>query len=77
MEDAVLLAISMFRLPAGFDFLIALVTQKDRHSRAALSALAIHRHYPKPTENVAAAVAANGSHELEALFRRKFREDEA
>ena len=64
LEESALLAISMFRLPAAIDFLTSLIARKERPARAALSALAIHRHYPKIKEAVAAAVTANGDAEL-------------
>lgn len=77
--ESVLLAISMVRLPAALDFLIGLIARKDAHAhaRAAVTALAIHRHAPKIKESVAAAVAANGTAELEAWFRKKFANDKA
>src|SRR5262245_10305403 len=43
--DAILLAISMTRLPAAINFLMELLTTDEREvASAALSALAIHRH---------------------------------
>jgi hypothetical protein len=63
-------------LPAGLDFLTALVANKDTHARAALTALAIHRHYPKIRDAIAAAVAANGEPAVEAWFRKKFAEND-
>ena len=65
----------MFRLPAGLDFLTGMIARKDPRGRAALSALAIHRHYPKIKDAVAAAVAANGEREIAGWFRKKFSED--
>src|SRR5262249_9341356 len=69
LEEIPLLAMAMLRLPAAVDFLIDLVAQKHRHSRAAISALAIHRHQEKTKERVAAAVAANGDTAIEQWFR--------
>jgi HEAT repeat protein len=68
--ESLLLAISMFRLPAALDFLTGLITRKDPNARAAVTALAIHRHAPKIKETV--AVAAHGAPEIEAWFRKKF-----
>jgi HEAT repeat protein len=75
LAESMLLAISMFRLPAALDFLTGLIVGKTAHARAAVTALAIHRHYPKIKESVVAAVAAHGKPELEAWFRKKFAED--
>jgi HEAT repeat protein len=76
LGEAVLLAIAMLRIPAALDFLIALVAGKDPHSRAALSALAIHRHYDKTKERVAAAVKVNGEPGVQQWFLKKFPETE-
>ena len=75
MEEITLLAMAMLRLPPAVDFLIDLVAQKHPHSRAALSALAIHRHQEKIKERVAAAVAANGDSAIGQWFRKKFADD--
>jgi HEAT repeat protein len=75
LQEAVLLAIAMLRLPVALDFLIDLVARKDPHWRAALSALAIHRHYGKVRESVAAAVEANGEPAAQQWFQVKFPED--
>lgn len=77
LVETVLLAISMVRLPAALDFLIGMIARKDAHARAAVTALAIHRHSPKIKESVAAAVAAHGAPEVDAWFRKRFAEDKA
>jgi HEAT repeat protein len=75
LEETVLLAIAMLRLPPALDFLINRIAHKDPHSRAALSALAIHRHHGKIRERVAAAVVANGDPAVGQWFQKKFPED--
>jgi hypothetical protein len=75
LEDSVLLAIAMFRFPAALDFLIDLIARRDKFSRAALSALAIHRLQAKINERVAAAVAANGDPAMGQWFQQKFPEE--
>jgi HEAT repeat protein len=75
LEDTVLLAIAMLRLPGALDFLVNQVAARDLHARAAVSALAIHRHQGKIRERVAAAVAANGDSALEQWFQKKFPKD--
>jgi HEAT repeat protein len=72
LREAVLLAISMLRLPAALDFLTALIAGKDQNSLAALSALAIHRHHGKTRESVAAAVRTNGEAGVQQWFLKKF-----
>jgi hypothetical protein len=57
-------------LPAALDFLIDLVARKDPRCLAALSALAIHRHYDKIRESVAAAVRANGDSAAQQWFHK-------
>jgi len=75
IQETILLAIAMLRLPPALDFLIDLIARKDPHSRSALSALAIHRHQGKIKERVAAAVAANGDPAVGQWFQKKFPED--
>jgi HEAT repeat protein len=72
LQEAVLLAIAMLRLPAAIDFLIGLIAQKDPQTRAALSALAIHRHTVRIKDRVATAVAANGEPTVRQWFENKF-----
>jgi HEAT repeat protein len=70
-QDAVLLAISMLRLPAAIDFLIEQIAVKSTAS-AALAALAIHRHNEPIKERVTAAVAQTQDAGLKARFDEKF-----
>jgi HEAT repeat protein len=71
VQEAVLLGIAMLRQPAATEFLIGLIANGSA-SRAALSALAIHRHNEAIRDRVGAAVAALQDEELTAWFQRKF-----
>jgi HEAT repeat protein len=71
LQEAVLLAIAMLRQPAAIDFLVSLIC-RDRTTRAAMSALAIHRHNEPIRDRVAAAVAALRDADLTVWFQRKF-----
>ena len=77
LKESVLLGMAMFRLPAALQFLVNIIVQKDPAARAALSALAIHRHNDKIKESVAAAVLQNGDPALQQWFQRKFAEGSA
>ena len=72
LRESLLVALATFRLPAANDFLIGLIAGKDPSARAALSALAIHRHNPKIAASIAAAVEANGAESVREAFRKKF-----
>jgi HEAT repeat protein len=72
LQEAVLLAIAMLRVPAAVDYLLELVERKES-AFAALSALAIHRHTDKIRERVAAAVAQTKNPSLQTRFEEKFR----
>ena len=72
LRESLLVALAMFRLPAANDFLIGLIAGKDPSARSALSAMAIHRHNPKITASIAAAVEANGAESVRQWFRKKF-----
>lgn len=72
LRESLLFALATCRLPAANDFLIGLVAGKDPSARAALSALAIHRHNPKITADIAAAVVANGAASVREWFGKKF-----
>jgi HEAT repeat protein len=72
LRESLLTALAMFRLPAANDFLIGLIVGKDPSVRAALSALAVHRHNPKIVASIAAAVEANGAESVREWFRKKF-----
>jgi HEAT repeat protein len=71
--DAILLAISMLRLPAAFEMLLEIVAGENKDmALAALSALAIHRHNESLRERIAAAVAKQGDASRKARFDQKF-----
>jgi HEAT repeat protein len=72
LQDTVFLAIAMLRSAEAVDFLVQLIADKDA-ARAALSALAIHRHNEKIRERVAAAVGQTNDVPLRARFEEKFR----
>jgi HEAT repeat protein len=72
-QDALLLAISMTRLPAALDFLLeVLASESQDTAAAALSALAIHRHNDAVKERVASAAAKRGIAALQDRFKKKF-----
>jgi HEAT repeat protein len=71
LHEAVLLAISMLRLPAAIDFLVGLIPE-GHSTPAAVAALAIHRHNEQIRERVAAAVAELKDANLTAWFQKKF-----
>jgi len=71
LQDVVLLAIAMLRLPAAVNFLVELISRKDT-ARAAVAALAIHRHNERVRERVAAAVAQTKDAALQAWFEEKY-----
>jgi HEAT repeat protein len=73
LQEVVLLAISMLRLPAALDFVVEQVTGADQAvAAAAISALAIHRHNERVKERVAAAVEKVGNVKLSRHFETKF-----
>jgi HEAT repeat protein len=73
LQDALLLAISMTRLPAALDFLLeVLASERQDTAAAALSALAIHRHNDALKGRVASALAKRGIAALQDRFKRKF-----
>jgi HEAT repeat protein len=72
LRESLLVALAMFRLPAANGFLIGLIAGNDPSARDALTALAIHRHNPKITASIAAAVQANGTESVREWFRKKF-----
>jgi hypothetical protein len=73
LQEVVLLAIAMMRLPEALDFLLAVLTGESRgQALAALAALRIHRHNKAIKERVAAAVAQTGDKSLQARFEAKF-----
>lgn len=73
LQEVILLAIAMTRLPAALDFLLEIVAGANQAAAlAALSALAIHRHYESIKERIAAAVAKRGDTALQERFKKKF-----
>ena len=74
LEEVILLAIALLRLPAAIDLLLdILAKEKATSALAALSGLVIHRHNPRIQERISEAVAGNGDPALKALFEKKFR----
>src|SRR5262249_11365866 len=73
LQDAVLLAIAMTRLPAALDFLLdILAADNQAAARSALSALAIHRHNAAVKDRIAAVIAKKGVAALQESFKKKF-----
>lgn len=76
LEDVLLLAIAITRLPAGIDFLVEiLANEKGSAPLSALSALAIHRHNPTVRERVSTVVAKNEVIGLRERFEKEFARD--
>lgn len=74
LDETILMALALLRLPAAFDFLLGLVAEGIMpRAGAALGALALHRYDERLRERAAAAVAASGQPELEAILQRRFR----
>src|SRR5262249_53069881 len=77
LQNVLLLAIAITRLPAGVDFLLEVLAASDESAGpAALSALAIHRHNPAVRDRVAAIVAKKHDAELRKRFDKEFRTGE-
>lgn len=73
LRDAVLLSISMLRLPAAIDFVVQVIADKNQDvAVAALSALAIHRHNPALLKRIGEVVKSCENPKLMAKFQRKF-----
>jgi HEAT repeat protein len=73
LGEVLLLAMSMTRLPAALDFLLEVLASDDQNAaRAALSALAIHRHQAPLAEQVAAVVGRKEDAVLRERFAKKF-----
>jgi hypothetical protein len=73
IQEALLLAVAMLRVPAAIDFLLEILAGGDRSAApAALAALAIHRHNPDVRKRTAAAIEGKGP-TLTSLFEKKFR----
>lgn len=78
LEEVVLLAIAMLRVPAALDFLLDVLADKNQSTaQAALAALAIHRHNEKLRERIAAELARKGDAALLARFKEKFAQGSA
>jgi HEAT repeat protein len=71
VQEAVFLALSMLRLPAATDLLIGKIAERET-ARAAVAALAIHRHNDRVKDRVAAAVAQTQDAGLQAWFEQKY-----
>jgi hypothetical protein len=73
LQEVVLLAVAMTRLPAAIDFLLDVLGGKSRDAaQAALGALAIHRHSDAVRERVQRALATRADKDLAARFEKKF-----
>lgn len=73
IRDAVLLAISMVRMPAAIDFVVALIVNEDENvAMAALDSLAIHRHNSALVKRIEAEVNKSQLATLHAKFTKKF-----
>jgi HEAT repeat protein len=73
MRDTILMALSLLRLPAAFDFLVGLVQGEDQSlAWAAVSALALHRYDARLRERTADAVARSERAALQAFFEQRF-----
>jgi HEAT repeat protein len=74
LQETILVAMALLRLPAANDFLLSLISEGSSAVAAgALSALAVHRHDARLRDRVAAAVAETGSAALRAQFEDRFR----
>jgi HEAT repeat protein len=75
LQEVILLAIAMTRLPAAIEFLLPILAGDNQTAAlAALSALAIHRHNPVIKERVA-AIARQGDAAMQERFKKKFEKD--
>ena len=73
LQAAMLLAISMTRLPAALEFLVQILAgDSPTAAQSALSALAISRHIDSVKERVAAIVAKAGDVALQDSFKKQF-----
>jgi HEAT repeat protein len=77
IQETVLMALSLLRLPAATDFLLTLVASEGRAlATAALAALALHRYDARLRERTEEAVVKSGSALIRASFEKRFREGE-
>jgi hypothetical protein len=74
LQETILMAVALLRLPAATDFLLSLVANEaESVARVAVSALAIHRYDDRLRERTAAAVDQSGRAALKAFFAERFR----
>jgi hypothetical protein len=74
LQNVLLLAIAITRLPAALEFLLEVLAGDNRAvAEAALAALAIHRHNPAARDRIAAVIAKKGDAALRERFGREFR----
>jgi HEAT repeat protein len=73
LQEIVLMALSLLRLPPATDLLLSLVADDSAEvAKAALSALALHRYDERLKDRVTAVVAQTGKRELQAHFEERF-----
>jgi HEAT repeat protein len=74
LQETVLMALSLLRLPAATDFLVQIIENGTRSvAEAAISALAIHRYDERLRERIAAMVSQKGHQALQGHFEERFR----
>jgi HEAT repeat protein len=77
LEETVLMALALLRLPAATDLLLELAAAgKQPIAAAAISALALHRYDAGLRERTAAVVKQSGRDDLRAHFEKRFRTNE-
>jgi HEAT repeat protein len=77
IEETVLFALALLRLPQATDFLLEIVAnESEALAKMAVSALAVHRYDARLRERAAVAVAKNGLSTLQAHFEKRFASDE-
>jgi len=73
LQETILVALALLRIPAATDFLLDLVAhESELVASAALAALVPFRHDIRLRERVAAAVAKNGRAAVRACFDKRF-----
>jgi hypothetical protein len=73
LQDVLLLAVAITRLPAALDFLLGVLAKEDEAAAsAALSALAIHRQNPAVRDRIAAVLATRNDAGLRKQFDKEF-----
>jgi HEAT repeat protein len=77
LQETILVALTLLRLPAATDFLLELVAnESEAVAAAALAALVRHRYDDRLRERIAAAVARNGRPALQTYFDKRFTVEE-